>query len=124
MKHNTLLLSYLELFDKIYTALLAEQEWMEAHQSPREGEPAAELVTLYQQLEEALESFAYFKTKPHLDSKGQELMKQVQNKLMQLMLLSQDNEATILRMGQKQRQVPAAVYTPSTQRVGLVYQAR
>lgn len=124
MKHNTLLLSYLELFDKIYTALLAEQEWMEAHQSPREGEPAAELVTLYQQLEEALESFAYFKAKPPLDSKGQELMKQVQNKLMQLMLLSQDNEATILRMGQKQRQVPGAVYAPSTQRVGLVYKSK
>lgn len=124
MKHNTLLLSYLELFDKIYTALLAEQEWMDAQQTPREGPPAAELITLYQQLEDALESFAYFKTKPHLDGKGQELMKQVQNKLMQLMLLSQDNEAITLRLGQKQRQVQGAVYAPSTQRVGLVYKSK
>ncbi len=122
MKHHTLLLSYLELFDKIYTALLAEHEWMEAHQSLKEGKPE-DLMALYQNLEEALESFAYFKAKPPLDSKSQELMKQVQNKLMQLMMLSQDNEAAVLRMGQKHRQAHEALYTPSSQRVGLLYKS-
>ncbi len=119
MKHHTLLLSYLELFDKIYTALLAEYEWMEAHQSPREGKPE-DLMALYQNLEEALESFAYFKAKPPLDSKSQTLMKQVQNKLMQLMLLSQDNEAAVLRMGQKRQQVNSSAALSSKQ-ASLIY---
>lgn len=124
MKHSSLLLeSYLELFDKIYSALLAEHEWMERHNTPREGEPSEELLTLYQSLENALESFAYFKAKPPLDSKGQALMQQVQNKLMQLMLLAQDNEAAVLRMGLKQRQTQEALLPISSSRVGLVYKS-
>lgn len=105
MQHSSLLLeSYLELFDKIYSALLAEHEWMERHNAPREGEPSEGLLALYHSLENALESFAYFKSKPPLDSKGQALMQQVQNKLMQLMMLAQDNEAAVLRMGLKRQQ--------------------
>lgn len=117
---NLLLESYLELFDKIYSSLLAEHEWMETHNAPREGKPSDELISLYQSLEEALESFAYFQTRPPLDSKGQALMQQVQNKLMQLMMLSQDNEAAVLRMGLK-RQQGQALAGITTRQASIAY---
>ncbi len=118
-----LLESYLNLFDRIYTVLLSENEWMETHGTLPEASVFEEKSIMYQELEKAMDSFVYFKNKPNLDSKSQSLMKQMQNKLMQLMMLNQDNEAAVLRIQLKQDREQNALRPISTRRASAVYQA-
>jgi hypothetical protein len=123
MNPSSLLESYLNLFDRIYTVLLNENEWMETHGTLPEASVFEEKSIMYQELEKAMDSFVYFKNKPNLDNKSQSLMKQMQNKLMQLMMLNQDNEAAVLRIQLKQEREQHALRPISTRRASAVYQA-
>lgn len=117
-----LLESYLALCDRLYNAFLKEHEWIETHSTWPEAPISQEKAGLYQELEAAMESFLYFKDKPTLDNKSKVLMQHLQNKLMQLMMLNQDNEASLLRIQMQQEREQNALQPISARRASAVYQ--